>query len=98
MTQIFDTPEVDVKHNKLLSEEFALNLEAIFLSIQSRLGETNEMGQRGKIIGLSGITVLVFQLYNYTDRKFIKSLWDLHKKVSYWTIISESFLFSSFLM
>ncbi len=86
MTQIFDTEEVDVKHNKLLSEEFALNLEAIFVSINTRVGETNEMGQRSKIIGLCGITVLFFQLYNYTDKKFVRALWDLHKKVQYLTL------------
>ena len=81
MNQLFDTQEVDVTHNKLLSEEFALNIEAIFHSISSRVAEPNEMGQRKKLIGLCGIMVLYFQLYNFTDKKFVKTVWDLHKKV-----------------
>ena len=81
MNQLFDTQEVDVKHNKLLCEEFALNIEAIFHSISVRVAEPNEMGQRKKLIGLCGIMVLYFQLYNFIDKKFVKTVWDLHKKV-----------------
>ena len=79
--QIFDTREVDVTQNKLLKEEFVLNMDNILHSITSRLGEANEMGQRKKLIGLCGLIVLNCQLFGGADKKFIRAVWELHKKV-----------------
>ena len=81
VAQIFDTRQVDVTHNKILFDEFALNMDNILQSITSRVGEANEMGQRKKLIGLCGLIVLNFQLFNSLDKKFIRSVWELHRRV-----------------
>ncbi len=81
MTQIFDTREVVVAQNQLLMEEFLINIRVILGFLESRIGETNEMGQRQKLIGLCGLVVLHYQICNYTDKKLIRQIWDIHKKV-----------------
>ena len=80
--QIFDTREVNVSQNQQLSDEFALNIRNIFLFLEGRIGESNEMGHRQKLVGFCGLLVLQNQLYNIHDRKLVKQVWDLYKKVS----------------
>ena len=39
------------------------------------------MGQRQQLLGLCGLLVLQFQLYHIPDKKLLKQVWDLHKKL-----------------
>ena len=79
--QIFDSREVVVSQNRMLLEEFGLCLRSIFSFLESRIGETNEMGQRQKLIGFCGLLVLHHQLVGDTDKNFLRAIWDLYKKV-----------------
>ena len=79
--QIFDTREVNVCQNQLLADEFALNIRNIFLFLESRIEEANEIGHRQKLVGFCGLLVLHNQLYNVPDRKLVRQVWDIYKKV-----------------
>lgn len=46
-------------------------------------GESNEMDQRYKFVGLCGLYILHFQIFRVIDKKVFKSVWDVHKKVQY---------------
>ena len=67
--------------NQMLMSEFLLNIRNILAFLESRIGETNEMGQRQKLIGFCGLVVLHYQICNHTDKKLAKQIWDIHKKV-----------------
>ena len=82
VTQIYDTREVNVCQNQQLADEFMLNIRNIFLFLESRIGEANEIGHRQKLIGFCGLLVLHNQLYKAPDRKLIRQVWDIYKKVS----------------
>lgn len=45
-------------------------------------GESNEMDQRYKFVGLCGLYILHFQIFRVIDKKVFKSIWDVHKKVN----------------
>ena len=79
--QIFDTREVNVCQNQQLADEFALNIRNIFLFLESRIGEANEIGHRQKLVGFCGLLVLHNQLYNVPDRKLVRQVWDIYKKI-----------------
>ena len=81
MTQIFDTRDVPVSQSQKLMEEFLLTLRTILMHLESRIGEPNEMGHRQKLIGYCGLMVLHYQLCNFVDKKLVKQVWDIHKKV-----------------
>ena len=82
VTQIYDTREVNVCQNQQLADEFMLNIRNIFLFLESRIGEANEIGHRQKLIGFCGLLVLHNQLYNAPDHKLVRQVWDIYKKVS----------------
>ena len=82
VAQIYDTREVNVCQNQQLADEFMLNIRNIFLFLESRIGEANEIGHRQKLIGFCGLLVLHNQLYKAPDRKLIRQVWDIYKKVS----------------
>ena len=77
--QIFDTREVNVCQNQQLADEFALNIRNIFLFLESRIGEANEVGHRQKLVGFCGLLVHN-QLYNVPDRKLVRQVWDISKE------------------
>ena len=79
--QIFDTREVNVYQNQQLADEFALNIRNIFLFLESRIGEANEVGHRQKLVGFCGLLVLHNQLYNVPDRKLVRQVWDISKEM-----------------
>ena len=79
--QKYDTREVNVCQNQQLADEFALNIRNIFLFLESRIGEANEIGHRQKLVGFCGLLVLHNQLYNAPDRKLARQVWDVYKKV-----------------
>ena len=72
---------MNVGQNQQLSDEFTLNIRNIFLFLESRIGESNEIGHRQKLVGFCGLLVLQNQLYNNPDRKLARQVWDIYKKV-----------------
>ena len=82
VSQIFDIREVNVVQNQQLADEFAINIRNIFIFLESRIGEHNEMGQRKDLMGLCGLFVLFFRLYSAVDKKLAKQVYDIYKKVS----------------
>ena len=87
VTQIYDMREVNVSQNQQLADEFMLNIRNIFLFLESRIGEANEIGHRQKLVGFCGLLVLHNQVYNAPDRKVVRQVWDIYKKVRNWLII-----------
>ena len=87
VAQIYDMREVNVSQNQQLADEFMLNIRNIFLFLESRIGEVNEIGHRQKLVGFCGLLVLHNQLYNAPDRKLVRQVWDIYKKVRNWLII-----------
>ncbi|XP_031573328.1 WASH complex subunit 4-like [Actinia tenebrosa] len=79
--QPFDAPNAPVARNAHFAEEFFHNIKAMFQNIEPRLGETTEVDQRQRYVGLLGLYVLHFQIYKGLDKKFFKVLWDVYKKV-----------------
>ena len=63
-----------LKDNRIL---FILLYNYLFLP-----GESNEMDQRYKFVGLCGLYILHFQIFRVIDKKVFKSIWDVHKKVN----------------
>ena len=57
----------------------ALNLFCLYIFLFT--GETNEIDQRQKFVGLLGLFVLHFQIYRGVEKKFFKQLWEVYKKV-----------------
>eukprot|EP00731_Ephydatia_muelleri_P001294 Em0001g1294a len=81
VTQIFDSMEVNVTQNQLLRDEFNINLRNIFVHLESRIGEINEMDQRQKFVGFCGLLVFQYQLYNVVDKKMLRAVWDVQRKL-----------------
>lgn len=79
--QNFDDSKNFVTKNSALADEFALNIKNQFMVIESKLGQTNEFDARLKLPDVFCLFVLHFQLFRTTDKKFLKTLWDVHKKV-----------------
>ena len=67
--------------NLTLLDEFGLNLRSMLTFLESRIGETNEMGQRQKLVGFCGLLVLYHHLTNNLDKNMARQVWDIHKKV-----------------
>ncbi len=79
--QLFDNGPVMVSKNSLLAEEFMCNLRSYFVELDSRIGEPSEIDQRQKFVGLCGLFVLFFNVFRIEEKKFFRSLWDIHKKI-----------------
>ncbi|XP_056000960.1 WASH complex subunit 4-like isoform X5 [Ostrea edulis] len=79
--QPFDTPSVFVSKNPNLAEEFAVSIRDYLMELEARIGESNEMDQRFKFVGLCGLYILHFQIFRVIDKKVFKSVWDVHKKI-----------------
>jgi len=81
--QEFDDPGVlNVTQNKEFKAEFFHNLKTLFTSFSGRLVEENETSQKHKFVGicaLYGFYITVFR--DFTDKKFFKGIWDMHKRV-----------------
>eukprot|EP01136_Pigoraptor_vietnamica_P005657 Opistho-1_new@37581 len=96
--QDFDA-EIDVTHNGIFNEEFAVNIRDIFAFIDSRLGEANEMDQRQKFVGLCAIFVFHFQLFRIFDKKMFQLIWNAHRKVPVVPLVGNVMFFANdFLM
>eukprot|EP00794_Sanderia_malayensis_P006146 gene6146-6852_t len=91
--QQFDTRSVPVARNPMLGEEFLLNMKMIFQDIEGRIGEMNEINQRNKFVGLLGLYVLHFNIYRTVDKRFLKQLWDVYKKIPAVYLVGNILLF-----
>ncbi|CAF3374323.1 unnamed protein product [Rotaria sp. Silwood1] len=78
--QIFDTA-VTVTKNPLLQEEFALMIRQLLVNIEPKLGEFNELDGRLKYVGICALFCLHYQLYRVDDKRQLKAIWDVYKKV-----------------
>ncbi|GFR04888.1 WASH complex subunit 4 [Trichonephila clavata] len=79
--QNFDDSKNYVTKNSALADEFSLNIKNQFMVIESKLGEVNEFDARVKLPDVFCLFVLHFQLFRTTDKKFLKALYEVHKKV-----------------
>lgn len=48
------------------------------------------MGQRTQFVGLCGLFVMYYHFYHTQDKRLVKALLDVHRKVS--TVVSLAFL------
>ncbi|CAF0880881.1 unnamed protein product [Rotaria sordida] len=78
--QIFDTI-VTVTKNPSLQEEFALMIKHLLTNIEPKLGEFNELDGRLKYVGICALFCLHYQLFRVDDKRQLKAIWDVHKKV-----------------
>jgi WASH complex subunit 7 len=63
---------VNVTSNALFREEFGLNIRNMLATLEPRLGEANERDHRDNYVGLCGLVVLHYNLYNVIDKKVVK--------------------------
>lgn len=50
--------------------------------VQIVSGETHELDQRVKFVGLCCLVVLHYSLFKAADKKLVRALWDVYKKAS----------------
>eukprot|EP01137_Pigoraptor_chileana_P013132 Opistho-2@66313 len=86
---------IDVTHNGIFNEEFALNIRDIFAFIDMRLGEANELDHRQKFVGLCGIFVFHFQLFRIFDKKMFQLIWNAHRKVPVVPLVGNVMFFAN---
>ncbi|CAB3987009.1 WASH complex subunit 4-like, partial [Paramuricea clavata] len=79
--QIFDTATFPVSSNRGVFDEFLHNLQVIFSTIEPKLGESGEIDQRKSFVGFLGLYSLYVQIFRQVDKKFIKQIWEVHRKV-----------------
>ncbi len=92
--QEFDYPGVlEVTQNKEFRKEFFLNTKTHFAYLATKIGkgsfvyntlkgEQNESNQRYKFVGFCGLYVFYVTLFkDPADKKFFKSIWEMHKKI-----------------
>ncbi|KAK3730652.1 hypothetical protein QZH41_008272, partial [Actinostola sp. cb2023] len=91
--QPFEGPHSPVARNGHFAEEFFHNIKTMFQNIEPRLGETSEVDQRQRYVGLLGLYVLHFQIYKGLDKKFFKLLWDVYKKVPAINLVGDIMFF-----
>ncbi|CAF0996554.1 unnamed protein product, partial [Didymodactylos carnosus] len=78
--QIFDSTQTVTK-NSTLADEFSLTIRDLMLNIEPKLGEFNEMDSRLKYVGICALYCLHYQLYRILDKKQLKPIWDVYKKI-----------------
>jgi len=91
--QQFDTKFVPVARNPMLAEEFFVSMRLIFQDIESRIGEVNEVNQRQKYVSLIGLFVLYVWIYRTVDKRFLKQIWDVYKRVPAIHLVGNIVLF-----
>jgi hypothetical protein len=72
---------VTVTKNPLLQEEFALMIRQLLANIEPKLGEFNELDGRMKYVGICALFCLHYRLYRTEDKRQLKAIWDVYKKV-----------------
>eukprot|EP01063_Lacrimia_lanifica_P036975 TRINITY_DN7468_c0_g2_i1.p1 TRINITY_DN7468_c0_g2~~TRINITY_DN7468_c0_g2_i1.p1 ORF type:complete len:1229 (+),score=555.07 TRINITY_DN7468_c0_g2_i1:65-3688(+) len=83
----FEDPEgmISVRDNLMFMTEFNFQMREIFTFIKRGHGTSNEVDRRGMYVGLCGLFKMYYQFYRdkikNDDKKFFKSLFDVHKEV-----------------
>ncbi|KXJ13484.1 WASH complex subunit 7 [Exaiptasia diaphana] len=91
--QPFEGLHSPVARNPHFAEEFFHNIKIMFQNIEPKLGETSEVDQRQRFVGLLGLYVLHFQIYKGLDKKFFKLIWDVYKKVPAINLVGDIMFF-----
>ena len=63
-----------------MSFNVAIKLHSVVF-LTNPTGEISEVQQREKFLHVLGLFVLYYQIFRMIDKKFFKSVWDVHKKV-----------------
>ncbi|KAG1671599.1 WASH complex subunit 4 [Nymphon striatum] len=79
--QIFDDGKAFVSKNSAFADEFAVNIRIYLNALEVKLGDSNEMEYRYKLVGLCALFVLHVKIFCTADKKIFRSLWELHKKI-----------------
>eukprot|EP00048_Salpingoeca_helianthica_P015476 m.226982 g.226982 ORF g.226982 m.226982 type:complete len:1195 (+) comp17088_c0_seq1:325-3909(+) len=79
--QVFDDATVTVSSNQALREEFALAIRTLLATIEPRLGEASERDMREQYGGLIGLIVFSSALFSTIDKKLIKAIFDVQRKL-----------------
>eukprot|EP01133_Synstelium_polycarpum_P004078 gene4078-4750_t len=83
ITQEFDFPGVvEVRGNKTLKAEFALNLKAMVALLAAKITDPSELYVRERFPGVMGLYTFHLALFkDVTDKAFFKAVWELAKRV-----------------
>lgn len=79
--KVFDDVSVSVTANTVFREEFTLSIRLMHAYLEPRLGEVNERTHRSQFVGLCGLFVFHHQLFRVVDKRLVKAIWDVQKKV-----------------
>ena len=60
---------------------FAVFFRVFVADISAVLGETNDLEHKSRYVGCIALYLLHFQLFRIVDKKLIRSMWDVYKKV-----------------
>ncbi len=58
-------------------------IQQLLSNIEPKLGESNELDGRMKYVGICALFCLHYQLYRTDDKRLIKLIWDVYKKVRF---------------
>lgn len=81
MEQGYDDGKAFVSKNSLFAEEFSLNIKNYFMLIEPKIGDSAELNARQRIVDICALYVLYYSLFRIVDKKFLKTLWDVYKKL-----------------
>lgn len=81
MEQNFDEETVGVTSNTVFREEFTVTLRCMHAYLEPRLAESNESNHREQFVGLCALFVFHFRLFRVVDKRLVKALWDVQRKL-----------------
>lgn len=99
--QQFDDSSADVcvTKNSTLSEEWMMFIKESWMQVDSKLGTGLESLEEDKILEIMCLYVAHFNLFQATEKKLFKSMWDSHKKRPCIVVAGSSVVFPpSFLL
>ena len=79
--QQYENSDVFVNKNQKFAQELKLIIRKMGEQLIDKIGEPNETDQREKFIGLCGLIVLDFHLFRSSDKKLMKFIWTVNKKL-----------------
>lgn len=72
---------VSVTTNAVLRDEFGHNLRVMQARLEQHLGEATEEDHRQQYVGLAALFCFHFFLFRVTDKRMLKLLWDMQRKL-----------------
>uniref|UniRef100_S4RDB4 WASH complex subunit 4 n=1 Tax=Petromyzon marinus TaxID=7757 RepID=S4RDB4_PETMA len=89
--QPFDNGTVLVSKNSAFAEEFTQNIRNMFAALESKLVfvRINRVVNSLRVVVLSCVAVLNFQIFRTVDKKFFRSLLDVYKKMPAVTLVAN---------